>query len=62
MNLEVLYITSMDRIFSERLLNLADFLVLEVQANIVAHSAACVIVDSFISRNLEASSSPAHPR
>lgn len=62
MNLEVLYITTMDRNFFERILSLADFLLLEVQANVVAHSAACVILDSYISRNLEASSSPAHPR
>jgi hypothetical protein len=52
----------MDRNFFERILSLADFLVLEVQANVVAHSAPCVILDSYISRNLEASSSPAHPR
>jgi hypothetical protein len=62
LNLEVLYITTMDRNFFERILSLADFLVLEVQANVVAHSAPCVILDSYISRNLEASSSPAHPR
>lgn len=62
MNLEVFYITTMDRSCFERVLSLADFLVLEVQANVVAHSAACVILDSYISRNLEASSSPAHPR
>lgn len=33
-----------------------------MQANVVAHSAVFVIFDSFIPRNLEASSSPAHPR